>query len=159
MKILNFIQDKLVTTFGIGLFFVSATWMLIEAISRQFFSTSFAISTELVVFSLVWAVLLTLGASGKKGYHVALDLFTRKFNKGVGKFSNILVFLVGIFYAGFILYAGVEYIDHLIRTGITSHSPLRLPMSFVFLSVPIGFFFLALYYLQSFINEFKQGRK
>ncbi|MFC2949189.1 TRAP transporter small permease [Virgibacillus sediminis] len=155
MKLLSFIQDKFVIGVGVGFFVISAAWMIIEAISRQFFSKSFAISEEVVVFSLVWAILLTLGASGKKGFHVSLDLFTSKFRPRFLKLSNIFTCIVGICYAGFIMFAGIEYVQHLLRTGITSHSPLRLPMSYVFLAVPIGMFFLAMYYLQSFIKEIK----
>jgi len=156
MKILNFIQQKIVSTFAICLFIISVTWMLVESISREFLSKSFNFSEEVVIFSLVWAVLLTLGESGLKNYHVSVDLFANKLKGRGRRISRILVYIISSFYALFLIYAGVDYIQHLYNTGITSSSSLKLPMYFVFLSVPVGFFFLFLYYIQKLIEEIKR---
>lgn len=155
MKIIDFFQEKIVDTIAVILFFVSAGWMIIEALSRQFLNKSFAISEELVVFSLVWAVLLTLGSSGRMGYHVSLDLVTRNFKGKFKKINNIVITLVSIFYTLFIVYVGVQYVGHLLNTGTTSHSPMKLPMGYVLMVVPIGMGLLFWYYFKSLIKQIK----
>lgn len=159
MKLLNFIQEKIVTSIGVILFIFSCSWMLIEATSRQFFSKSFPFSEEIIVFSLIWAVLLTLGQSGKEGYHITVDLFSSRFKGVVKKISSIIIAIVGILYAVFLVYVGIEYIQHLLTTGITSQSSLRLPMGYVFLAVPLGMVFFALFYFQIFLEELSKPNK
>jgi TRAP-type C4-dicarboxylate transport system permease small subunit len=153
LKIINFIEDKIVTTIAVILFIFSCSWMLVEAISRQFFSKSFSVSEEIIVFSLVWAIFLTLGKSGKEGNHIFVDLFIMKLGKRMKKATSIINNLIGFLYAGFLVYIGFNYIQHLLDTGITSNSSLRLPMWIVFLVVPFGMIFFALYYFESFIKE------
>lgn len=149
MKIIEFIQGKLVTSIAVVLFIFSCSWMLIESISRQFFSKSFSISEEVIVFSLIWAIFLTLGQSGKEGNHIFVDLFVMRFGKRTKKVTAIISQLVGFLYACILIYVGINYIQHLLNTGITSHSSLRLPMGYVYLAVPIGMLFFAFYYFQS----------
>ncbi len=62
---------------------------------------------------------------------------------------------IGMLYDDFIVYVGINYIDHLAVTGITSFSPMRLPMTFVFLAVSIDMFFLAWYYFTVIVSEIK----
>jgi TRAP-type C4-dicarboxylate transport system permease small subunit len=156
LKIIEFIEDKIVTSIAVILFLFSCSWMLIEAISRQFFSKSFSVSEEVIVFSLIWAIFLTLGKSGKEGHHIFVDLFIMKLGKRMKKATSIINYLIGFFYAGFLVYIGFNYIQHLVDTGITSNSSLRIPMWIVFLVVPIGMLFFALYYFQSLVKEIPQ---
>ena len=153
MKILEFIQRKVVISIAVILFMFSCSWMLVESISRQFFSKSFSFTEELVVFSLIWAIFLTLGQSGKEGNHIFVDLFVMRFGKRTKKITAIITNLIGFLYACFIIYVGINYIEHLLNTGITSNSSLRLPMGYVFLAVPLGMLFFAFYYLQSLLKE------
>jgi TRAP-type C4-dicarboxylate transport system permease small subunit len=152
LKKLEFIQGKVVSI-GVILFIFSCLWMLVESISRQLFSKSFSFTEEVVVFSLIWAIFLTLGQSGKEGNHIFVDLFVLRFGKRTKKITAILTQLVGFLYACFIIYVGINYIQHLLNTGITSQSTLRLPMGYVYLAVPIGMLFFALFYFQSLFKE------
>jgi TRAP-type C4-dicarboxylate transport system permease small subunit len=153
LKLINFIEEKIVTSIAVILFMFSCSWMLVEAISRQFFSKSFSISEEVIVFSLIWAIFLTLGKSGKEGNHIFVDLFIMKLGKRMKKVTSIINSLIGFLYALFLVYIGFNYIQHLLDTGITSNSSLRLPMWIVFLVVPIGMIFFALYYYEVFMKE------
>jgi TRAP-type C4-dicarboxylate transport system permease small subunit len=153
LKLINFIEEKIVTTIAVGLFIFSCGWMLIEAISRQVFSKSFSMSEEVVLFSLIWAIFLTLGKSGKEGNHIYVDLVVMRLGKRLKKTTSILNAIIGFLYACFLVYVGFNYVQHLFDTGITSNSSLRVPMGYVFLIVPISMIFFAAYYLESFIKE------
>lgn len=95
MKIINFIQDKIITSIGVVLFLISCFWMIIESISRTVFSKSFSISEELIVFTLIWAIFLTIGQSGKEGNHIFVDLFIRKFNSKWKRIFSIFNAVIG----------------------------------------------------------------
>ena len=158
MKMLKLLQEKVITTLAVFLFMVSAVWMMIEAISRQVFSASFAISEEVVLFTLIWAIFLTIGQSGSEGYHIAVDLLTRNRTFKVRRILLLINSLVGIFYAAFLVYVSINYIQHLFSTGIKSHSPLRLPMAYVLMAVPIGMSLFALYYVKRFWDSFTKEK-
>ena len=157
MRLIEFIQDKVVASIAVVLFMFSCLWMLVEAISRQFFHKSYSISEEVIVFSLIWAIFLTLGQSGKEGNHIFVDLFVNRLKIRFKKVTSILTYLIGFLFACFIVYVGINYIQHLLNTGITSQSALKLPMGYVYLAVPIGMLFFALYYLQAILKEFTKG--
>lgn len=148
MKIFDAIENKVIVPIAVTLFIVSCCWMLVEGISRQFFHKSFNFSEELVIFSLIWAIFLTLGKGGQKNVHIVVDLFTSKFSKKTLKLTSIFNSLIGLIYSAFLVYVGISYVQHLMATGITSHSSLRLPMGIVFLVIPIGMTFLGLFYVK-----------
>lgn len=159
MKILDFIESKIVTSFANILFVISCLWMLVESLSRQFFNKSYSVSEEVVVFTLIWAIFLTLGQSGKEGNHIFVDLIVTKFSQKLKKVTSIINSIIGILYAAFLVYVGINYMQHLLETGITSHSSLRLPMGYVFLVVPIGMLFFGLYYVRNLVNDMKNKQK
>lgn len=159
MKFLDLIESKIVTSIANILFMISCLWMLVESLSRQFFNKSFSISEEVVVFSLIWAIFLTLGQSGKEGNHIFVDLIVTRFGKRMKKVTSIINSIIGILFTGFLVYVGINYIEHLLTTGITSHSSLRLPMGYVFLVVPIGMLFLGLFYFRSLANDLKKHQE
>lgn len=152
MKIINFIEDKIIVPLAVSLFMFSCVWMLIEAISRRFFNTSYNFSEELVLYSLIWSIFLTLGKAGKNRVHIAVDLFTSRLGPKTLKVTQVINGCVGVLYAVFIIIVSFSYIEHLVKTGITSHSSLQIPISFVFIAVPIGMFFLAMFYLDEIKN-------
>jgi TRAP-type C4-dicarboxylate transport system permease small subunit len=159
LKIINFIEEKIITNAAVALFIFSCLWMLVEGISRQFFSKSFSVSEEVVVFSLIWAIFLTLGQSGKEGNHIFVDLFVVKFGPKLKKVTSIINSIIGVLYGCFLIYVGFSYIQHLLSTGITSHSSLRLPMGYVYLVVPIGMAFFALYYFRNLLKELPKRKQ
>lgn len=153
MKIINFIEDKIIVPLAVSLFMFSCVWMLIEAISRRFFNTSYNFSEELVLYSLIWALFLTLGKGGKNRVHIAVDLVTSRLGPKMLKVTQVINGIIGVLYATFMIIVSFSYIKHLANTGITSHSSLQIPLSFVFIAVPIGMFFLAMFY----VDEIKQA--
>lgn len=103
MKILNFIENKIIVPIAVSLFMFSCIWMLIEAISRRFFNTSYNFSEELVIYSLIWAIFLTLGIGGKKQVHITVDLLTTKMGVQSQRLTKIFNSLIGIVYSSFII--------------------------------------------------------
>ena len=162
-KVLKYINEKVILSIGTVLFGLSAVWMLVEALSRQLFACSFAISEEIVIFSLAWAILLTLAQAGRKGYHIAVDLFTGKMPPKIKRAVNITISCLSIGYCALILVSSLKFIPHLYAIGVISESPLQLPMWIVYMAVPVGSILLILFYFERVVcyirnNELKDRK-
>jgi C4-dicarboxylate transporter DctQ subunit len=158
-KTLLFFEDKLFPNLG-ALFFLNAvTWMMVEAISRQLFKHSFEMATEVITYSMAYAVLLTLAQAGKKDYHISIDVVLTRLPKGLRKFLNLFTITLGFVFSLILLYSSLDTVTHLFETGLKSESTLRLPMWILYLAIPIGSVLLVLYYLRSFYESVKGGEK
>ena len=159
IKGLKYLERKILPGLGVFLFGVSVTWMLAEALCREFFSKSFAISEEFIVFTLMWAIFLNLAQSGREKYHISVDLFTRKMPSRIKGIVSISTSVLSLFYAVVLTIASVQFVKHLYRMGFISESPLQLPMWIVCLSVTVGAILLSFYYLEKLVQFFrkKQG--
>ena len=143
---------------GSGCFSVwlSVTWMLAEALCREFFSKSFAISEEFIVFTLMWAIFLNLAQSGREKYHISVDLFTRRMPSGIQNVVGVLTAVLSLFYAVILTIASFQFIKHLYKMGFISESPLQLPMWVVCLSVTVGAVLLSFYYAERLFQFFQK---
>ena len=159
IKTLKYLERKILPGLGVFLFAFSVTWMLVEALCREFFSKSFAISEELIVFTLMWAVFLNLAQSGREKYHISVDLFTRRMPSIIRDMVGILSAVLSLFYAVILIIASVQFIRHLYRMGFISESPLQLPMWIVCLSVTVGAVLLSFYYFERLFQYFQKKHR
>ena len=155
MKILIRLERIILPGLGVLLFAFSVSWMLIEALSREFFSKSFAVSEELIVFTLMWSILLTLAQSGREHYHIFVDLVTSNIPPKYRVLVNIITSSLSLFFMAILLIASIQFACHLYRMGFISESPLQVPMWIVFLSVITGAVLLCLYYLECLFESFR----
>ena len=155
-KILRYVERELLHAIGAVFFCVSAIWMLVEALSRQLFERSFAISEEVIVFSMVWAVFLSLAQAGRKNYHISVNLFISKLSAKPRRIVNILTSCLSVFYCALIFISSIKFIPHLYRRGVISESPLQIPMWIVYMCIPVGAILLCLFY---FLKAFSYMRK
>lgn len=154
-KRLSYIESTLIPNIGVIFFIISAIWMFIESLSRQLFSRSFAISEEVILFSLIWAIFLTLAQSGREGYHIYADLFVRNLPVRIKKIVNIITFILSLGYSILIFLSAVKFIPHLYKTKVISSSPLQLPMWLVLTVIPIGAMLLSIYYFSEILSLIK----
>jgi len=151
VKVLKYINEKSIPAIGTAFFCLSIVWMFVEAISRQLFSHSFAISEEIVIFSLAWAILLTLAQAGRKGYHISVSLFISKMSPKTRNLVNLITSCLSICYCALILVSSLKFIPHLYAIRVISDSPLQLPMWIVYMAIPVGAILLILFYFEKTI--------
>jgi TRAP-type C4-dicarboxylate transport system permease small subunit len=155
LKTFRFIEKKMVPGIAVCFFGFSVTWMLVEALSRQIFERSFAVSEELIVFSLLWAIFLILPDSGRSGFHIYVDLFINKASKKFKRIVNTLTALLSATYCIVIVISSYGFIRHLYRMQIISESPLQLPMWAIYMAILAGAVFMALFYLERAVLSFR----
>jgi C4-dicarboxylate transporter DctQ subunit len=154
-RLLLFIEDKVFPNIAVVFFSISVVWMMIEALSRQIFHRSYAISEELITFCILWAVLLTLGQAGKQGHHINIDLLVQRLPSPVVRILNLSTMLLGFIFALCVFYSAVKYLPHLFTTDVRSASPMRLPLWLIFIAIPISSILMMLYYLRELFAQIK----
>ena len=158
MRTLRFIERKLIPGIAVCFFGFSVTWMLVEALSRQIFERSFAVSEELIVFSLLWAIFLIFPDSGRAEFHIYVDLFINKANKKLKRIVNAITALLSAIYCAVIFISAYGFIRHLYRMQIISESPLQLPLWAIYMAILMGAVFMALFYLERAVFSFRNRR-
>lgn len=152
LKAFRKFEETAILNAAIFFFFVSFAWMFLEAIARQVFAHSFPESEEIVLFSLMWAILLSLAQGGRNGAHIRIDLFVGKLPSTGRKLLEVITSLLSLFYSSVILYSSIQVIPHLKRTGLVSYSPMELPMWIINLSILVGSLLLSFFYLESAVR-------
>ena len=130
-------------SFVIFTFFFSIVFLVFYSIiSRYVFNAPINFSEQLALFILNWFVFLASAIAIKEGEHISIDILTKKFSP---KWQMIMVWIVNavstIFYI-VVIFHGVRY--SIKAWGNTEPLVWHISMGLVYLSVPVGFFFMLL---------------
>jgi TRAP-type C4-dicarboxylate transport system permease small subunit len=135
MERISYIANRIAEIAIIITVSIMAVVVFVEVIFRYVLHFPLFWTEEFARYCLVWSSLLGAGVALKRGEHIAVTFLTDKFPKGIRIETSLVVqifiacFLVIIFWGGFCLVL------------ITRHqlSPaMRIPMSWPYMSVPIG---------------------
>lgn len=125
-------------------FVVMGASLTLQIFSRYFMAQSIFWAEELSRYAMIWLVYLGVVVAARERAHTRIDFFVGLLpgmgNKTIKVLVNIvcLLFLAGIAY----------YSWDLMRLGMMlKSSALRIPMYFVYASVPFCCFFTAIYLL------------
>lgn len=123
-------------------FFFIVFLVFLSIISRYIFNAPINFSEQLSLFTLSWFVFLASAIAIKEGAHISIDVLTKKFSP---RWQMILVWMVDavstILYI-VIIFHGVRY--SIKAWGNTEPLVWHVSMGLVYLSVPVGFFFMLL---------------
>lgn len=136
------------TAIATVMFLGAVVIMLCESAGRAFFDHSAFWAEEAVRFLVVWAFFLTLGAAGSAGYHIRSDLLVTHLGRRAKLAAGGIAALAGLGFAIVLLIGSIPQVQRYYTMGMTSDSNLELPMWLVFLAMPIGAIFLAIFYLR-----------
>ncbi len=102
---------------------------------------------EVQVYVIVWAVLLSLGAVTVADRHVKADLFVTFFPPGLRRATELFIDLLGLAFAGMLLWYGATLAWQSWDYGDVSTTTLRFPLWIYFSALPAGGVALAVGYL------------
>lgn len=120
--------------------------MVLEGLSRHFFSVSYFWAEESVRFLLLWAFFLTLGTAGFQHFHIRTELLVQKLSPIAQRACWLVACVMGMAFATILAWSSVAQVARYHSMGMLSESNLELPMWLVFLAMPIGGIVLFLYY-------------
>ncbi len=135
---------------GLVLFLVVLTVVVfLQVLFRYVIQLPLFWTEELARYCLVWASLLGAGVALKRGQHIAVTYLLDRFPAGVRKAAVRMSQVSVGFIVVVILWGGLELVH------ITQHqiSPaLRIPMSYPYLSIPIGAVMMLIHIIASFFQ-------
>lgn len=102
---------------------------------------------EVQVYVIVWAVLLSLGAVTVADRHVKADLFVTFFPEGLRRAAELFIDLLGLAFAGLLLWYGGTLAYQSWDYGDVSTTTLRFPLWIYFSALPAGALALCIGYL------------
>jgi len=109
---------------------------------------------EVAVFLMMWSAFVGSAAVSRDKGHVALEFLVDKLPTRIRSWIKVFVGLIVILFLGIIIYYSIDMIAGLLKT----RSPyLRLPMIWVYSSVPVGMGMVLLQQLELTINDFVNG--
>ncbi|WP_102347235.1 TRAP transporter small permease [Bacillus sp. Marseille-P3661] len=156
-KLINFINginQKILIVVGIAMTVV----IVAQVICRTFLGFSIYWSEEFARYCLIWMTFLGASVAYSQAELAFLDILENKF-KGKSKWIlQLLVELCVLFFIVICIYYGLK--QTFAPSTLNKVSPaMRLPMVFVYSSVPISFSFMFLQSLNSIINILPISKK
>jgi C4-dicarboxylate transporter, DctQ subunit len=115
-----------------------------EVIARYVFNSPTQSSLEVTEYFLVAMGFLSLAAISSAKGHVAVDLLTSQLSIAWQRVCQVLVILITAIFASIVTWFGVDMTWHAYVSQTVSSSLLSFPMWIAYLSIPLGFFALAL---------------
>lgn len=120
----------------------------LQIVCRVFFS-ALSWSEELTRYLLVYLTFLGASSVYKKNGHISVLVVKQLLPPRLQKVSSIfLIVLCGIFFSIATLY-GLKYMG---LQGSQLSAALRIPMKYIYMSIPIGFSIMILHSVDSIIN-------
>ncbi|MCQ1531822.1 TRAP transporter small permease [Lutispora saccharofermentans] len=122
----------------------------LQIICRVFF-TALSWSEEVTRYLLVWSTFLGAGCVYKKGGHISVTFAQEKLPQKLQKVAQVLVHLLcGALFA-IAVYYGFKYMD---KQGTQLSAALRIPMSLMYMAIPLGCGALLLHAFDAIIQIF-----
>ncbi|NYZ16228.1 TRAP transporter small permease [Azospirillum sp. RWY-5-1] len=133
-----FIENHIILNVATILMVGAIGVMFYEASSRSLLSESHWWAEELVRFLVVWSVLLAIGVGTRHGHFIRMDLLYDMLPRRARMALAWLNCVIGLFFCGLLVVAGVQEVSHLHHIGMLTDSNLDLPLWLVRLILPLG---------------------
>lgn len=115
--------------------------LLAQVFLRYVFNSPLIWSEELARYTFVWFTMLALGYNARTDNNISMTLLYTHLPKIVQRVLDILGYLVGIGLYAYLIPCSVQYLQS--QAGIRS-AAMKLPMTCLAVSVPVGFFLIIL---------------
>jgi TRAP-type C4-dicarboxylate transport system permease small subunit len=127
--------DRVIDWTTIGLMAVLAAVVVVAVVTRYFLNLPLAWSEEVSRYSFIWATFLGAAICLREGTHLSVDLLVRRLSPDRRRHAATAARVLMALLLGIVLYSGIE----VTRVTHAQQSPaLGIPMSWVYLAVPVG---------------------
>ena len=131
LKILGKLDDYLLI---IGVIWMGIV-LTLQIVMRYAFNNPLAWSEEMARYVFVWICFLGVGYGIKNDLHIKMEIFFNFFPKIVQKVLSILTNIMMIVFLIIIIPPGIDFS---VQVNEVASSAMEIPMSWVYISVPIG---------------------
>lgn len=152
MKKISDRMNQIIEQISFVLLFLMVIIIFMQVFFRHVLTDSLSWSEELSRFMFIWTTLLGVSVGVKRGFLVAIPFVVDRL-KGVSKkFVEIISIILIIIFAVVMIIFGTE-----MTLNVTQqYSPaMRIPMSYVYASVPVSGVLILLHMYENVVNLFK----
>jgi len=143
-QIKNFLDKTLevLVMVAMGVLVLDVLW---QVFTRKVLNDPSKWTEELAIFLLIWVSLLGAAVALSLGAHLGIDYFVAKLSKSKRLFTEVLVFVFILGFAGYVMLAGgIDLVKSTLELGQVS--PVwGVKMGYVYIAVPVSGFFMVIY--------------
>lgn len=149
MKI-TFVMDKIEKVL---VYFLSATFAIMAAslfyqiIMRYIFKNANVWTEELTRYLFIWLTMIGSAVAYRNGRHMDVDYFVGLMSKKIKSINFVVCNALLLSFLGTVFYQGIKLV------GVTHKqlsSGMRIPMSYIYLAIPVGCFLTLLFAFESY---------
>ena len=155
LRVVNSILSKIAMTLATCIIFIMVAALTLSASTRFFTGSGFAWFIELPPVLVSWLVFPLLGPLLKKGQHIQVDFITSLLSEKSKKILNISVNLVALISACIFFKAGYDATLLFFNLGQLLEIEIDVPIWWMYLAFPVGFFILGLVAIELLIENIK----
>ena len=144
LRVVNNFLASVAMTLAMCIIFIMVAALTLSASTRFFTGSGFAWFIELPPVLVSWLVFPLLGPLLKKGQHIQVDFLTPIISDKSKKILNLSVNLIAFISACIFFKAGLDATIMYYNLGQVMEIEISIPIWWMFLAFPVGFFMLAL---------------
>ena len=133
-KVLHYLDENLEELLMVILLVIIACSILLNVIMRYVFKSALSWPEELSRYCYVYSGMLSAGYCLKRGVSFRVDILYKMFPKTIQIIIEYISKIVVLFLYAFMAYSSIN----LIATTTSVSTALRIPMQYIYLSIPIG---------------------
>ena len=126
-----------------------------QIITRYVFNSPSTKSEELLTYSFTWLAMLSAALVFGKRDHMEMTFIYDKMSQSTKKILSIINEVLVLVFAVIVLIYGGIYITRLTATQLTAS--LGVPMSYIYVVVPLSGFITSLYAVLNIVQILKEG--
>ena len=154
LRVVNKFLASVAMTLAMCIIFIMVAALTLSASTRFFTGSGFAWFIELPPVLVSWLVFPLLGPLLKKGQHIQVDFLTPIISDKSKKILNLSVNLIAFISACIFFKAGFDATQLYYNLGQMLDIEISVPIWWMFLAFPVGFFILGLTSLELLIDNF-----
>jgi len=142
-------EQHVIEKLALLMLIVSLIVMMFEALLRIFLSHSFSWSSEIVVYSMIWAIYLNMASAGKRRKHIRTEVLFNYLPESIRYWLRRLTEFFGLIFGLVLTFSAWQMVRHMLRTGRVSESTLEIPIWLIGLAVLSGAVLFSIYKIES----------
>ena len=159
LRAVNSILSKIAMALATCIIFIMVAALTLSASTRFITGSGFAWFIELPPVLVSWLVFPLLGPLLKRSQHIQVDFITSLISKKSKKILNFIVNFVVLISSCVFLKAGYDATLLYFNLGQMLEIEMSVPIWWMFLAFPVGFFILGLVSVELLIENVKEFSK
>lgn len=126
--------------------------MFVGVIFRYVFNASLSWSEELSRYLFIWFIFLSMSYAVTQKAHIRVESLNRIIPKKIRPYINIIGKIIWLGFGVFVTYLGIKYA---LTMNTSVSAAMKIPMSIVYLGIPLGYFLMSLRLLFQIVESIK----